>query len=283
MGLKGYDLQRSADAQRRVAVVTGAGRGIGRAHALRLARDGVSVVVNDIGCNSDGTGADESPADLVVGEIKDLGGDAVSDTTDVASIMGGHSVIGTALEAFGRIDIVVNNAGISGPPGSNETLDAYVNRHIGVHLKSTLGTMEAAIPHMRESGWGRIINTVSEIALDTRLGPSGPYGMAKAAVWSATLSTAAQLMNSGITVNAIAPNARTRMNEFLFEEQPPQIDLNPDLVADVVSYLASNEASDISGHVLFVAGNALREYLVTRTRNTPVVEHMRHVLPNLTA
>ncbi|HZA00641.1 MAG TPA: SDR family NAD(P)-dependent oxidoreductase, partial [Acidimicrobiales bacterium] len=200
----------------RVALVTGAGRGIGRADALVLAELGAAVVVNDLGTTVDGRGADAGPAGEVATEIIAAGGRAVPDTTDVASIEGGAAAVKVALEAFGRLDVLVNNAGFAVGGGDVEhPVETEIDALIGVHLKAALGTMRAAVPVMRSQGYGRIVNTVSEVALDARLTDGLGYGAAKAALWSVTLSAARALTGRGITVNAISPGARTRMNADL--------------------------------------------------------------------
>ena len=262
----------------RVALVTGAGRGLGRAHAIRLARAGAAVVVNDIGCDTAGVGNDDAPAVQTVADIVAAGGRAVIDGTDVGSFRGGAEVVQAALDAFGRIDVVVNNAGISGSEGRVGDDDEWLDAMIAVHLKGALGTMGAAVPLMQEQGWGRVVNTVSEVALDMRLGPAGAYSFAKAAVWSATLCEAARVEGTGVTVNAIAPGARTRMNDVMYRENEPTIDLDPDHVARVVEYLASDGAGDINGHVVFAASDAVREYVTWRRSDTELVARLRRDL-----
>jgi NAD(P)-dependent dehydrogenase (short-subunit alcohol dehydrogenase family) len=263
----------------RVALVTGAGRGLGRAHALRLARAGAAIVVNDIGCDVSGVGSDDAPARDTVATIVAAGGRALSDSTDIGSLDGGAAAVHVAVEAFGRIDVVVNNAGITGTPeGHAGDDDEWLDAMLGVHLKGTLGTMTAAIPHMREQGWGRIVNTVSEVALDMRLGPAGYYAIAKAAVWSATLCEAARVEGTGVTVNAVAPAARTRMNDVLYTDGEPSLDLAPDHVSRVVEYLASDRAADVNGHVVFAASNAVREYVTWRRSDTDLVDRLQREL-----
>jgi NAD(P)-dependent dehydrogenase (short-subunit alcohol dehydrogenase family) len=236
------------------------------------------VVVNDIGCDTSGTGNDDAPALQTVDDIVASGGRAVADGTDIGSFRGGAAAVQAALDAFGRIDIVVNNAGISGSDGHVGDDDEWLDTMMAVHLKGTLGTMGAAVPLLREQGWGRIVNTVSEVALDMRLGPAGFYSMAKAAVWSATLCEAARVDGSGVTVNAIAPAARTRMNDVMYPDSEPTIDLDPDHVARMVEYLASDDASDINGHVIFAVSDAVREYVTWRRSDTELVARLRRDL-----
>ncbi len=183
----------------RVALVTGAGRGLGRAHALALAAHGAAVVINDL---------DAGPAAEVAGEVCARGGQAIADHTDVASIRGGRQAVQTAIDSFGRIDVLVNNAGFAHGGGTVEVPDDDgLDALLAVHFKAAVGTMAAAFPDMRTRGWGRIVNTVSEASLDPRFVASVGYGAAKAALWSATLVAAAQWETHGITVNAISPGA----------------------------------------------------------------------------
>ena len=205
--------------QGRVAVVTGGGRGIGRAHSLLLAERGARVVVCDVGAELDGRGHDQSVADSVVAEIRGAGGEAVADYSDISTFEGAGQPVARAVETFGHIDIVVNNAGVAAADGAIETVtEDQLARVFAVNFVGTIGTTRAAWPYLRAQGWGRIVNTVSEVALDDRIPGGGGigYGAAKAAVWSATLSLAQQGLQHGITVNAVSPGARTRMNEAMF-------------------------------------------------------------------
>jgi NAD(P)-dependent dehydrogenase (short-subunit alcohol dehydrogenase family) len=171
------------------------------------------VIVNDVGTDLDGRGTDARPAREVVTQIEAAGGAAVVDTTDVASLAGGAAAVAHALDAFGRIDVVVNNAGFAAGGGTLEApVDAELDALFAVHFKATVGTMSAAFPVMRTQGYGRIVNTVSEVALDARFNGGLGYGAAKAAVWSATLHAAHEGAGAGITANAVSPGecARTR-------------------------------------------------------------------------
>jgi NAD(P)-dependent dehydrogenase (short-subunit alcohol dehydrogenase family) len=259
----------------RVALVTGAGRGLGRAHALALAANGAAVVVNDV---------DVGPAEAVAAEVRAAGGRAVADGTDVASIAGGGRAVAVAIDTFGRIDILVNNAGFAHGGGSVEQpvveeLDALVD----VHLKAAVGTMAAALVDMRGRGWGRIVNTVSEASLDPRFVASLGYGLAKAALWSATLVAAVEAAPYGVTVNAISPGARTRLNAEVLDAgfrsgASAGLDLDPAHVAAVVAYLASDEAGDITGRVIHAAGGHVREYSTVRTSDSDLVRRLQAVL-----
>jgi NAD(P)-dependent dehydrogenase (short-subunit alcohol dehydrogenase family) len=268
----------------RVALVTGAGRGIGRAHALALAAQGAAVVVNDVGAQLDGSGSDAGPAGAVAAEVVSAGGWGMADITDVASIDGGRRAVARAIDVCGRIDIVVNNAGFGlGGGDVAHPVEAELDALLAVHLKAALGTMAAAFPDMAARGWGRIVNTVSEAALDKRFVGSLGYGAAKAALWSATLVAAAEGAAHGITVNAVSPGARTRMNAELLDTgfragASARLDLNPAHVADVVAYLASEEAGDITGRIFHAAGGEVREYATARSSRTDLVERLRAAL-----
>jgi NAD(P)-dependent dehydrogenase (short-subunit alcohol dehydrogenase family) len=268
----------------RVALVTGAGRGLGRAHALALAGQGAAVVVNDVGAALDGSGRDAGPAEAVVAEVVSAGSRGLADTTDVASIDGGRRAVARAIDAFGRIDIVVNNAGFAHGGGDIvRPVEAELDALLAVHLKAALGTTAAAFPDMASRGWGRIVNTVSEAALDARFVRALGYGAAKAALWSATLVAAADGAAHGITVNGLSPGARTRMNADLLDagfrdRAPARLDLDPARVAAVVAYLASDEAGDITGRIIHAAGGEVREYATARTSRTDLVERLRTAL-----
>jgi len=261
----------------RVALVTGAGRGLGRAHALALSRAGAAVVVNDVGCAADGSGA---AADVSVSTVKELlaeGGTAVADPSDISTFDGAAAAVSAALEAFGRIDILVNNAGIVGGGRLHETDVRLIEQVFAVHVTGTLGTIRAALPHMLDQGWGRIVNTVSEVALTPPPGGGATYGAAKAAIWSATLSLARDCEGTGVTVNAISPGARTRMSAATIDAgySAPELDLDPSHVAEVVAYLASERARDVNGRIVHAAGPHIREYLdVRRSRNTELVARL---------
>jgi NAD(P)-dependent dehydrogenase (short-subunit alcohol dehydrogenase family) len=259
----------------RVALVTGAGRGIGRAHALLLASQGAAVVVCDVGAALDGTGSDASVASAVVEEITAAGGRAVADSSDISTFSGGARAVGAALDAFGRIDVVVNNAGVAGGGSIEAVTEDALARVMAVNFVGSVGTARAAWPHLKAQHWGRVVNTVSQVALDTKIPGGGGigYGAAKAAVWSMTLSLAEEGRAHGITVNAISPGAFTRMNAAMFDADapPPGLDLDPVHVARVVAWLASDDAADVTGKIVHAAGGHHREYLIARHRDTELV------------
>ena len=261
----------------RVALVTGAGRGIGRQHARLLAERGAAVVVCDVGAGLDGTGEDRSIAQTVADEIVAAGGTARADDSDVSSFVGGARAVAAALDAYGGIDILVNNAGIALPTTITDVDEDELERVMAVNFVGVVGTARAAWPHLVASQRGRIVNTVSEVALDARkVGIGIGYGSAKAAVWSLTLSLAEEGRRHGITVNAVSPGAFTRMNEELFRThgRPADLDLDPVHVARVVAWLVSDDADDVTGRVLHVAGGHHREYRVLRSGETELVTRL---------
>jgi NAD(P)-dependent dehydrogenase (short-subunit alcohol dehydrogenase family) len=265
----------------RVALVTGAGRGIGRAHALRLASHGAAVVVNDLGVAMSGADPDDRPASDVASLITEAGGTAVADHGDVSSFAGSAAVVAAAVDAFGRLDIVVNNAGIASDAPIDEITEELLLRLMSVHYIGTVGTCRAAVPHLRARGYGRIVNTVSEAALDTRFPGGIAYGGAKAAVWAATLAMARQLEGTGITVNGLSPGARTRMNDALFADRPASLDLDPDHVAKVVAVLVGEAAGHLNGRVIHGAAGAVREYQVRRTSDSAAVAWIAEAIDGL--
>jgi NAD(P)-dependent dehydrogenase (short-subunit alcohol dehydrogenase family) len=232
----------------RVAVVTGAGRGIGRAYARLLAERGASVVVNDLGASTGGSGADDAPAAEAVAEIVAAGGDAVADTSDVATVTGAEALVGTAVERFGRIDVLVNNAGIIRWAGMPEVDEDNLARHLAVHVGGSFNTARAAWPHMVEQGYGRIVMTTSAGLFG--LPNNTSYATAKGAVIGLTRSLTTAGADHGITVNCIAPGAMTRMAGPGSEEAGPE--MSPDLVAPMVALLAHEECP-VSGEI-YAAG-----------------------------
>ena len=233
----------------RAVVVTGAARGIGRAHALLLASRGARVVVADFGGGVDGSGAAQGPADEVVAEIRASGGEAVACYASVAEESGAASIVATALEAFGSIDVVVNNAGINAPGPFREQTPASFQRMLDVHFWGALHVIRAAWPHMVEAGYGRIVNTLSEAIF----GFTGEitYAAAKGAALGLTLNLALEGPANGILVNGLAPRAHTRMTPENVPDDIRQM-MPPELVAPAVAYLA-HESCTLNGEIL-VAG-----------------------------
>ena len=237
--------------QDRVAIVTGSGRGIGREFALCLAREGASVVVNDLGSGLDGGGTDEDPASQVVKEIEAEGGQAVASFDSVADFEGAAGIVQTAIDTFGKVDIVVNNAGIVRDRTLVKMDEADFDAVIAVHMKGTFNTTRHAAPHMKEQGYGRIINVTSQAGLRGNFGQTN-YGAAKAAIMGMTFVWALELGRYGITVNAMSPAGATRMTAALFERAgaapPPEQD--PALNAPMVAFLASERAAHVNGQIL---------------------------------
>jgi NAD(P)-dependent dehydrogenase (short-subunit alcohol dehydrogenase family) len=232
----------------RVAVVTGAGRGIGRAYALLLAHRGAGVVVNDLGGSMEGAGADPEPASAVAAEIADAGGVAIADNNDVASAGGAQALVDAAVERFGRLDVLINNAGIIRWAGFPEADADILATHLAVHVGGSFNTTRAAWPRMVEQGYGRIVVTTSSglFGLPDNLS----YATAKAAVIGLTRSLTTAGASHGIKVNLIAPAAMTRMAGQSRNEENAQ--MSPDLVAPMVAFLA-HEACPVSGEI-YAAG-----------------------------
>jgi len=236
----------------RVAIVTGAGGGLGRAHASYLAARGAAVVVNDLGSSLHGgaRGSGPEPASVVADEIVAAGGNAVPDTNTVATPEGGRAIVDTALSAFGRIDIVVNNAGILHTAAFHNLDEAAVDALISVHLKGAFNVTKAAWPEFRKHSYGRVVNTTSTSGMVGHFGLSG-YAAAKSGLLGLTTVLAAEGARSNIQVNAVAPVARTRMTEDLFGELATHLD--PATVAPLVSWLC-HEACPTTGEVFVAAG-----------------------------
>jgi NAD(P)-dependent dehydrogenase (short-subunit alcohol dehydrogenase family) len=239
----------------RVAVVTGAGRGIGRDIALCLASEGARVVVNDVGVSLGGEGTEEDPAAQVCAEIAAAGGQAVPNHDSVSDFEAAGRIIGTAVDTYGRIDIVVNNAGIVRDRTLVKMDEADYDAVIAVHQKGTFNTVRHAAPLMKEAGYGRIVNITSSAGLRGNFGQSN-YGAAKAAIMGMTFVWALELGKYGITSNAVAPAGFTRMTEGLYAGAEPPADQDPALNAPLIAFLASEGASYVNGQVLGRTGYA---------------------------
>ena len=242
----------------KVAIITGAGGGLGREHALLLASRGAQIGVNDLGGAVDGTGASAGPAQKVVEEIEALGGAAVADTNSVASPEGAEAMVKTALEAFGRVDIVVNNAGILRDKSfQNMTQDLW-DAVIAVHLTGAFNVTRAAWPHLREQAYGRIVSTSSAAGIFGNFGQTN-YGAAKMGIVGLTRVWAQEGAKYNIKANAIAPVARTRMTEDLLGPLVEKLD--PALVSPVVAYLVAEDCP-VTGEVFSVGGGRVARVFI---------------------
>jgi NAD(P)-dependent dehydrogenase (short-subunit alcohol dehydrogenase family) len=273
----------------KVAIVTGAGGGIGREHALALAREGAAVVVNDLGGARDGTGTGvHSAADTVVAEIRAAGGEAAANYDSVASVEGGRSILKTALDAFGRVDVLVNNAGILRDKSFANTTEDMWDAVVQVHLKGTYCVTHPVYCHMKDRGEGGvIINTSSTSGLNGNFGQCN-YGAAKAGIAGFSRCLAIEGVKYRIRVHILAPVAHTRLTGDLpgFDEAAKER-LDPALVSPLVVYLASDLARELTGKTFFVGGGRIAEMrVVTHTgmtkqeaggRWTPreIAEHMK--------
>jgi NAD(P)-dependent dehydrogenase (short-subunit alcohol dehydrogenase family) len=249
----------------RIAVVTGAGRGIGRGEALELARQGAKVIVNDLGSESDGSSASATPAHEVVDEIRNLGGQAEVNTSDVSSWEGARSLIDQAIETYGGLDVVVNNAGILRDRMIVNMTEQEWDDVVRVHLKGTFATTHFAAAYWRERSKAgeendaRIINTSSASGIYGNTGQAN-YGAAKAGIASFTIIASKELGRYGVTANAIAPAARTRMTTpgtrermgtYGEDEFDPH---HPDNLGPIVAWLASPESRNVTGRVFNAGG-----------------------------
>jgi len=251
----------------RVVVVTGAGRGLGRAYALELARQGARVVVNDLGVGADGSGKAEGPAREVVDMIRAAGGEAVVSFEDVADWAGARRILYAAIDAWGRLDVLVNNAGFVRDRMLVSTSEEEWDAVIRVHLKGHFAPTRHAIAYFRDRAKAgekvdaRIINTTSGAGLLGSVG-QGAYSAAKAGIAALTLVQAAELSRYGVTANAIAPAARTRMTEAVFADMmraPAEgfDKMAPENVAPLVAWLASTESREVTGRVFEVSGGKI--------------------------
>jgi NAD(P)-dependent dehydrogenase (short-subunit alcohol dehydrogenase family) len=246
----------------RVCIVTGAGRGLGREYALSLARHGAKVVVNDLGGSRDGTGTDTGPAQDVVDEITASGGDAAASTDDVSSWDGAANLVQQAIDTFGGLDVLVNNAGILRDRMLFSMTEEEWDGVIRVHLKGTFAPSHHAAAFWRErskSGEpvdGRLVNTTSVSGLYANVGQTN-YGAAKAGIATFTQIAAQELSRYGVTVNAIAPGALTRLTGDLEITDEIRRNFAPTWVAPVITWLASPDSADVTGQVIEASGLVL--------------------------
>lgn len=247
-------------------IVTGAGRGVGRGHALLLASRGARVVVADIGGALDGSGSSAEPAEQVVNEIKAAGGDAVACHASIAEEKGAAAIVNTALDAFGGLDVVINNAGIHDPGAFSDLPLENFRRMLDVHYLGVVYVLKAAWPHLKKSGSGRVVNTCSEGMAGMHPNVSS-YGAAKGSVMGLTLCLSTECEKDGIRVNAVAPRAATRLADLdtlveaynITMEQAKAImaPFTPEAVAPVAAYLA-HQSCELNGVVLATGGGQVQ-------------------------
>ncbi len=253
----------------RVVAITGAGGGLGREHALAFAREGAHVVVNDVGAALDGSGSSAGAAQLVVDEIAELGGTAVASTDDIASWSGARALVDRAVETYGRLDVLVNNAGIVRDRTLVNLSESDWDDVVRVHLKGTFAPTHHAAAHWRERSragdpvHGRVINTTSASGLFGNVGQAN-YGAAKAGIAAFTLIAATELARYGVTVNAVSPRALTRMTEGIERYQAGGVPSSSGFVplaagniSPLVVWLGTLAAGEVTGRVFFVAGGRI--------------------------
>ncbi|HEY1279276.1 MAG TPA: SDR family oxidoreductase [Acidimicrobiales bacterium] len=242
----------------RVAIITGAGGGLGRSHALDLAKRGALVVVNDLGGSVDGTGSGTTAAQAVVDEIKEAGGEAVANYDSVATPEGGEAIVQAAVDAFGKVDIVINNAGILRDKAFHNMEPDLMNPVLDVHLKGAFYVTRPAWVKMREQGYGRVVNTSSGAGIFGNFGQTN-YGAAKMGLVGLTRVLAVEGAKSNIKVNAIAPVAHTRMTEDILG--PIAERLAPEWVTPIVTWLA-HEDCPVTGEVFSVGGGRVAKVFI---------------------
>ena len=246
----------------KVAIITGAGGGLGREHALLLASRGAQIVVNDLGGGvAGGDSGDLGPAEQVVKEIEAAGGVAVADGNSVATPEGGEAIVQTALDAFGRVDIVINNAGILRDKTFHNMTPEFVDPVLDVHLRAAFWVTKPAWPKMREQGYGRIVNTSSNSGILGNFGQSN-YGAAKMGLVGLTRVLAAEGAKYNIKVNALAPVARTRMTEDILGPLADKLD--PKLVSPIVAWLV-HEDCPVTGEIYSAAGGRIARFFIGLT------------------
>ena len=257
----------------KIAIITGAGGGIGRAHALLLAKEGAKVVVNDIGSNKDGSGSQSSMADAVVAEVTAAGGNAVANYDSVATREGADALLWTAVSRFGRVDILINNAGIIRDRTLVNMSETEWDSVQAVHLRGTFLMTQTVARQLKQQGsGGRIVNTTSMSGLVGNFGQSN-YGAAKAGIAGFTFTAAQELSRWAINVNAIAPIAATRMTQDLqFMQQFDPKAISPECIAPVALFLASELSAQVTGKIFGVHGTRVFEYRVQQSDGVTLPE-----------
>ena len=246
----------------KVVIITGAGGGLGRQHALLMASRGALVVINDLGGAVDGSGSDKGAADRVVDEIKSLGGDAVADTNTVATPEGGAAIVQTAVDAYGKVDVVINNAGILRDKAFHNLEPDQLNAVLDVHLKGAFNVTQPAWRIMREQGYGRIVSTSSAAGVFGNFGQTN-YGAAKMGLVGFTRVLAVEGAKFNIKANAIAPLAMTRMTETILGSLGDV--LKPELVSPLVAFLAHDDCP-VSGKLFSVGGGRVAEVFLAEAQ-----------------
>ena len=247
--------------ENRVAIITGAGGGLGREHALLLASRGAQIVVNDLGGSVDGSGGDAGPAAKVAKEINDLGGVAVANNDTVSTPAGGEAIVKTAIDAFGRVDILINNAGSLRDKTFHNMTEDLLTPVIDVHLKGAFYVTRPAFVKMREQSYGRIINTSSSSGILGNFGQSN-YGAAKMGLVGLTRVLAAEGRKHNILANALAPVARTRMTEDLLGPLADKV--KPELVSPIVAWLV-HEDCPVTGEIYSAGGGRIARFFIGLT------------------
>jgi len=245
----------------KVAIITGAGGGLGRQHALMMAKRGALIVVNDLGGSIDGVGSNASAAQIVVDEIKAIGGEAVADHNTVATPEGGQAIVQTAINTYSRVDIEINNAGILRDKALQHMTPDLLNPVLDVHLKGAFYVTQPAFVHMREQGYGRIISTSSAAGVFGNFGQTN-YGAAKMGLVGFTRVLGVEGARFNIKANAIAPLAMTRMTEDILGALKDKLD--PALVSPLVAFLAHEECP-VSGQLFSVGGGRVAHVFLGET------------------
>lgn len=251
----------------KVVIVTGSGGGIGREHALAMAKEGAKLVINDLGGSRDGAGGSDAAASKVVAEIKGLGGQAVANFDNVATVKGGENIFKAGMDAFGKVDVLVNNAGILRDKSFANMDEGLWDSVIAVHLKGAYCCTLPVFKHLKDKGGpGSIINTTSIAGLLGNFGQAN-YGSAKAGIYGFTRVLSIEGKKYNIRANAIAPIAKTRLTEDLPMFKAPGIDqaLDPKFISPIAVYLASDLSKDISGKVFDVQGKKLGQFFMKQT------------------